>query len=351
VSTPERIGSWSAALAAFLVAVVIASAALGPVRIDPLTVSMAILNLAGVASYEVPPAHQTIVADVRLPRILLAATVGFALAAAGTVMQGFFRNPLADPSIIGVSSGAAVGAVAAIAFPGLVYGLDAVLPAFVPVGTVHVPAFVGALVTAFLVYAIATEGGRTPVATLLLAGVAIQAFLGAVISFMLVHSGDDLREAVVWMMGHLHRSNWGDVGFALPVTLVGVLVLGAYTREMNVLLLGEEDAQHLGVNVERTKLLLLGLASVITAAGVAVAGIIGFVGLVVPHMMRLIVGPDHRILLPTSALAGASFLVVADTVARIGAFGLPIVPVGIVTATVGAPFFLYLLTSREVHAL
>ena len=138
---------------------------------------------------------------------------------------------------------------------------------------------------------------------------------------------------------------------SLPVALVGVLVLGAYAREMNVLLLGEEDAHHLGVNVERTRFLLLAVASVVTAAGVAVAGIIGFVGLVVPHVMRLLVGPDHRILLPTSALAGASFLVVADTVARVGAFGIPIVPVGIVTATVGAPFFLYLLTNREVHAL
>ncbi|AGB37520.1 vitamin B12 ABC transporter permease BtuC [Natronococcus occultus] len=337
---PGRLVSWSVALSALLVGVVVASAALGPVRIDPLTVSRVIADLAGIGTHEVPATHRTIVADVRLPRILLAATVGFALAAAGTVMQGFFRNPLADPSIIGVSSGAAVGAVAAIAFPALV-----------PIGSVHLPAFVGALVTAFLVYAIATEGGRTPVATLLLAGVAIQAFLGAVISFMVVHSGENLREAVIWMMGHLHRSSWGDVGFALPVTVVGVLVLGAYTREMNVLLLGEEDAQHLGVDVERTKLLLLALASLVTAAGVAVAGIIGFVGLVVPHMMRLVVGPDHRILLPTSALAGASFLVIADTVARVGAFGLPIVPVGIVTATVGAPFFLYLLTNREVHAL
>ncbi|MFC4437629.1 MULTISPECIES: vitamin B12 ABC transporter permease BtuC [Natrialbaceae] len=340
MSDRGRIVSWSFGLSVLLVSVVVASAALGPVRIDPVTVSKAMINFAGVGTYDVPATHQTIVADVRLPRILLAATVGFALAAAGTVMQGFFRNPLADPSIIGVSSGAAVGAVAAIAFPALV-----------PIGSIHLPAFVGAVVTAFLVYAIATEGGRTPVATLLLAGVAVQAFLGAVISYMLVHSGESLREAVVWMMGHLHRSNWGDVGFALPVTLVGVLVLGAYTREMNVLLLGEEDARHLGVNVERTKLLLLAIASIVTAAGVAVAGIIGFVGLVVPHMMRLVVGPDHRILLPTSALAGASFLVVADTAARVGAFGIPIVPVGIVTAVVGAPFFLYLLTSREVHAL
>jgi len=312
---------------------------LGPVRIGPESVAKAILNMTGLVAFDIAPTEQTIVGNVRLPRILLAATVGFALAAAGTVMQGFFRNPLADPSIIGVSSGAAAGAVAAIAFPALV---PAVFDG------VHLPAFVGALVTALLVYAIATEGGRTPVATLLLAGVAIQAFLGAVIAYMLVHSGENLREAVYWLMGRLHRSSWGDVAFALPIAFVGVVVLAAYTREMNVLLLGEEDAHTIGVDVERTKLLLLVLATLVTAAGVAVAGVIGFVGLVVPHMMRLLVGPDHRILLPTSALAGASFLVVTDTLARAGPAE---VPVGIVTAALGAPFFLFLLKRREVHAL
>ncbi|GAB3026121.1 vitamin B12 ABC transporter permease BtuC [Natronobiforma cellulositropha] len=364
MTRPSRIFAWSLCLTALLAGVVVASAALGSVSIDPVTVAMAILNavvvpvglertgwavpivgwtvpvvaleFAPLFAFDVPSAHQTIVADIRLPRIALAATVGFGLAAAGTVMQGFFRNPLADPSIIGVSSGAAVGAVAVIAFPVLV-----------PVG-LRPAAFTTAVVTAFLVYAIATEGGRTPVATLLLAGVAIQAFLGAVISYMLLHSGESLREAVVWLMGHLSNSTWNDVALSLPFVLAGVVILGAYTREMNVLLLGEEDAHHLGVEVERTKLLLLALASVITAAGVAVAGVIGFVGLVVPHMMRLIVGPDHRILLPTSALAGASFLVATDTIARAGPAE---VPVGIVTAALGAPFFLYLLVRREVHAL
>ncbi|AEH37959.1 vitamin B12 ABC transporter permease BtuC [Halopiger xanaduensis] len=334
---PGRIISWTVALAALLVVVVVGSAMFGPVRIDAPTVARAILNRAGAGPYEVSAAHQAIVVDVRLPRIALAAVVGFALAAAGTVMQGFFRNPLADPSIIGVSSGAAAGAVAAIAFPALV-----------PFGSLHLAAFVGALATAFLVYAIATDGGRTPVATLLLAGVAVQAFLGAVISYMLVHSGDSLREAVVWLMGHLHNSTWGDVRFALPFAVVGVLALCAFARDLNVLLLGEEDAHHLGVDVERTKLLLLALASVVTAAGVAVAGVIGFVGLVVPHIMRLLVGPDHRILLPTSALAGASFLVATDTLARAGPAE---VPVGIVTAALGAPFFLFLLVRREVHSV
>nr|WP_255488560.1 vitamin B12 ABC transporter permease BtuC [Natronolimnobius sp. AArcel1] len=346
--------SWSIGLLALLAVVVIGSAMLGPVRINAITVVQAIANHVATDMYDVPTAHQTIVMDVRLPRIILAATVGFALAAAGTVMQGFFRNPLADPSIIGVSSGAAAGAVAAIAFPALIPFSSVTIPAVIgtiEISPLQVAAFLGAIITAFTVYAIATEGGRTPVATLLLAGVAIQAFLGAMISYMLVHSGDDLREAVVWMMGHLHRSNWGDIAFALPVSLLGVGILSVYTREMNVLLLGEEDAHHLGVNVERTKILLLAVASIVTAAGVAVAGVIGFVGLVVPHIMRLIVGPDHRILLPTSALAGASFLVITDTIARVGLYGLPIVPVGIVTAALGAPFFLYLLTKREVHSL
>ncbi|WP_290817546.1 vitamin B12 ABC transporter permease BtuC [Halovivax sp.] len=361
-----RVVTWSAGLVVVLAGAIVASAMIGSVRIGPRTVVMAVLNATslptsvGVGSaglpllgwtvpvptlhfstvfaYDVPAGHQQIVADIRLPRIALAATVGFALAAAGTVMQGFFRNPLADPSIIGVSTGAAAGAVLAIAFPMVV-----------PFGSLHLSAFVGALATAFLVYAIATEGGRTPVATLLLAGIAVQAFLGAMISYMLVHSGESLREAVLWMMGHLGRSAWGDVQFALPVVILGTLVLGAYTRELNVLLLGEEDAHHLGVEVERTKFLLLAVASVVTAAGVAVAGVIGFVGLVVPHMMRLIVGPDHRILLPTSALAGASFLVITDTIARSG--GPTDVPVGIVTAAIGAPFFLYLLMKREVHSL
>ncbi|ELZ16703.1 corrinoid ABC transporter permease [Haloterrigena salina JCM 13891] len=376
MTRPIRTVAWSAGLAALLVAVVVGSAALGAVSIDPVTVAAAMLNAVVVPSgvvvrevivpgigvglpapgleytplfsFEVESTHQIIVEDIRLPRIALAATVGSSLAAAGTVMQGFFRNPLADPSIIGVSSGAAAGAVAAIAFPALV-----------PFGSLHLSAFVGALGTAFLVYAIATEGGRTPVATLLLAGVAVQAFLGAMISYMLVQSGDDLRQAVVWMMGHLSNSTWGDVKFALPVTVVGVTILLAYARDLNVLLLGEEDAHHLGVDVERTKLLLLALASLVTAAGVAVAGVIGFVGLVVPHIMRLLVGPDHRILLPTSALAGASFLVATDTIARLGrlplpvgpAIDTPIVPVGIITAALGAPFFLFLLTRREVHSV
>ncbi|WP_435332540.1 vitamin B12 ABC transporter permease BtuC [Haloarchaeobius sp. TZWWS8] len=334
--TASRTVGWSAALTLLLAVTVVACAAVGPVSIPYAIVAKSLLSQLAVVDFAVPKTARLIVVDVRMPRIALAAAVGFSLAAAGTVMQGFFRNPMADPSIVGVSSGASVGAVAAI-----------VLPLSVPYG-IEGAAFVGALVTAFVVYAIATEGGRTPVATLLLAGVAVQTFLGAVVSFLLVISGESLRSALYWLMGDLSAASWGDVGFVLAFTLACFPLLLLFTRDMNVLLLGEEDAHHLGISVEKTKFLLLAIASLVTAAGVAQAGVIGFVGLVVPHMMRLLVGPDHRILLPTSALAGASFLVATDTIARSTA---EVLPVGIVTAAIGAPFFLFLLQRREVHAL
>jgi iron complex transport system permease protein len=357
--TPVLLG-----LGAALVATVLASATVGPVSIDLLTVSKAALNAVGVPaglsvgvgttrllgisvrfpgvsltyaypfSFAVADSSETIVRQIRLPRIVLGAIVGFALAAAGTVMQGFFRNPLADPSIIGVSSGAAVGAVAAIVFA---VGLP-----------LQVMAFAGAILAAFAVYLIATRDGETPVATLLLAGVAIQTFLGAVISYMLVHAGESLEQAIYWLMGHLQNSTWGEVEVTLPAAFLAFAVLYVYTHDLNVLLMGEEDAHALGIEVERTKRILLAVASIITAAAVAVTGVIGFVGLVVPHVLRLIVGPDHRILLPASALAGATFLVAADTLARSGPAE---VPVGIVTAAVGAPFFLYLLRRKEVHTV
>jgi iron complex transport system permease protein len=366
METRSRAVTWSAGLTGALCLAVLASAAIGPVRLNLSTVAKASLNAvglpvgmgvgavtAGIGPVQIPlPAFdlnyvypfdfavgdtaENIVRTIRLPRIVLAAVVGFALATAGTVMQGFFRNPMADPSIVGVSSGAAVGAVAVIA-----------LPLAVPYG-IQTAAFVGAVITAFAVYLIATRGGRTPVATLLLAGVAVQTFLGAIISYLLLQSGESLEEAVFWLMGHLSNSTWAEVEATLPVAVAAFVGLLAYARDLNALLLGEEDAHALGIEVERSKRVLLAVASVVTAAAVAVAGVIGFVGLIVPHVMRLLVGPDHRLLLPTSALAGATFLVLADTAARAGPAQLP---VGIVTAALGAPFFLYLLRRREVYAL
>jgi iron complex transport system permease protein len=345
-----RTAAWSGGLAVVLVLAMLVAATVGPIRIGPLDVLRATLNALAVPvglegsglrwahpfAFEVERTHQVIVGDLRLPRIALGAAVGFALATAGTVMQGFFRNPMADPSIVGVSTGAAVGAVAVIVFP---FAVPFALP---------VAALLGGLVAGFGVYLVASEGGRTPVATLLLAGVAVQTFLGAVVSFLLIHAGDSLERAVYWLMGHLHTSTWPKVWSVLLVAAPAYLLVSVHARDLNVLLLGETDAHTLGVEVERTKRVLLAAASLATAAAVAAAGVIGFVGLVVPHVMRLLVGPDHRILLPTSALAGAAFLVVTDTAARMGPAELP---VGIVTAALGAPFFLYLLRDREVHEL
>ena len=355
----RRVTLWSLALSAALAFTITVSAGIGPVRIPPTTVVRVVANAvvipagvefgtAGIGPFALPrlgvayrspfafpvdDVHRRIVVLVRLPRILLAALVGFALAAAGTVMQGFFRNPMADPSIIGVSSGAAAGAVDV----GLSHGAG-----------VSLFAFVGALVAAFGVYAIATRQGQTPVATLLLAGVAVQTFLGAVISYLQLQAGESLRRIVAWLMGHLSGASWNEVlivGLVVPPLF---LVLLAYTRDLNVMLLGEAEARGLGVDVERTKRVLLAVSALVTAAGVAFAGVVGFVGLVVPHVLRLVVGPDHRVLLPTAALAGGTFLVAADTIARAGATELP---VGVVTAAVGAPFFVYLLSRREVYEL
>ncbi|MFB6092977.1 MAG: vitamin B12 ABC transporter permease BtuC [Haloquadratum sp.] len=334
-----RVAGWSIALTGVLATTLVASAGVGPVSIPATTVAKVLLA-AGPSplSFDVTHTSRIIVLEVRLPRIALAALVGFALATAGVVMQGFFRNPMADPSIIGVSSGAAVGAVATIVLPvALPFGLE-----------LQGAAFTTAVLTAFAVYLIARQDGRTPTATLLLAGVAVQTFLGAVISFLLLYSGQSLRRVVYWLMGHLGGTTWSEVRTVALVLPPLFLLLLVYARDLNVLLLGEEDAHSLGVDVERTKQLLLATASVVTAAAVAVTGVIGFVGLIVPHAMRLVVGPDHRILLPTSGLAGASFLVATDTLARSGAAEIP---VGIVTAALGAPFFLYLLRSREVTGL
>lgn len=353
----RELAAWVTALSLALVASSLWATTVGPVAITPTTVGKAVLNAIAVPTtvtltvggsfplevgwvhpfaFAVEDSTAIIVTKLRLPRVLLGAAVGFALATAGTVMQGFFRNPMADPSIIGVSTGAAAGAVGYIVFaPALPLGLQGA-------------AILGALIAGAVVYAIATQDGRTPVATLLLAGVAVQTFLGAIISFTLLYAGDNLERAIVWLMGRLSTTTYAEVAVTSTVAVVCFGILYAHARELNALLLGEADAHTLGVDVERTKLLLLAFSSALTAVAVAVTGVIGFVGLVVPHLLRLLVGPDHRLLLPTSALAGATFLVLTDTVARSGAAEIP---VGIVTAGLGAPFFLYLLRRREVHEL
>ncbi len=274
------------------------------------------------------PSAWMIVWDVRVPRVIAAALVGCGLAVAGTAMQGLFRNPMADPYIIGTSSGGALGATLAIV---LFAGTGR--PMF---------AFAGAMAATFTVYFIARKGGRIPVETLLLSGVALATLLTALLSFLMYTSGRSLHQIMFWLMGGFWNISWNDVFIALPI-LVGGVGIYLFARDLNILALNEEDAIHLGVNVERAKQILLALSAFVTGIAVAVAGSIGFIGLITPHVMRLIVGPDHRFLFPASALAGAILLVWADTLTRTFTGDMP---VGILTACFGAPFFISLLRSR-----
>lgn len=284
----------------------------------------------------------TIVLDIRLPRVLLACLVGACLALAGTVMQALFQNPMADPYIVGVSGGAALGAVAA-----MMLGISIEAAGF---GAVTLLAFVGALGTTLLVYVLSQRGGKVHTATLLLTGVAIGSLVASLTAFLML-SRDELQPAVIfWMLGSLSGRRWLHVYAVAPQLALGLCVSLVMARPLNVLLLGDDAATHMGLDVHRAKRWLLALASFLAAAAVAVSGIIGFVGLIVPHICRLIVGPDHRALLPLSALAGALLLVLADIVARM-ALAPTELPIGIVTSILGCPFFLWLLYRHGARKL
>lgn len=280
------------------------------------------------------PANRTIVRDLRMPRALLGVLVGGGLALAGAVFQALLRNPLAEPYILGISGGSATGAVAVLAL-GWVAAGSWVLPG---------AAFAGALVAILLVFRVAAAADRTlDVRVLLLAGVVVGAFFTACIAFVLsVAEAQTVRSAVLWMMGSLAGADWGAVGVAALYTLPAALVILGLSRALNLMAVGEETAGYLGTDVERVKRIAYAVASLLTAAGVAVAGVIGFVGLIVPHGVRLVVGSDHRILLPLSFLAGAAFLTMADVLARM-ALRPTEIPIGVVTAFVGVPLFLVLL--------
>jgi len=274
---------------------------------------------------------------LRLPRVLLAIVVGAALAVAGAVMQSFFQNPMASPYILGVASGASLGAAVAFAI-----GLGAVAGH----SGASLCAFAGAVGVTFLVYALSRRGGRVNTTLLLLTGIAVGTFAGAVAyALMFLFTEQTIGQVLRWVMGTLMNRGWGELAVAGPVSIAGVAFVRLYARDLNVMLMGPETAQHLGVHVERTRLVLLVVSSLLTAVAVAAVGIIGFVGLVVPHVMRLIVGPDHRSLIPASVLGGALLLLGADAVAR----SLPheSVPLGILTTLVGCPFFVFLLARRE----
>ena len=286
--------------------------------------------------------YETIILQFRLPRVIVAALVGCVLAVCGAVMQGVFRNPLADPYLLGIAAGATAGVAAAIVLGWA--GVPLVLPA---------AAFAGGSLAVAIVYTIATPrgGGTVDNLTLILAGVALAALFSAVTALFLALAGERERSGIVfWVMGGLAGADWRAVGLLLPVALLGSGACLLFARELNGLALGDEQALHLGLDARRLKRLLLGVTTLMTGVAVAVSGTIGFVGLIVPHAMRLVIGPDHRWLLPASALSGALFLIVADTGARV-VIAPAELPVGIITAVCGGPFFLYLLRRRRVGQL
>lgn len=322
-----------------LLATVTLATAIGAVAVPPGETLRIILSRIGFGGTEgIRQTTVAIIANLRLPRVLLGALIGASLALAGVTFQGLLRNPLADPFTIGVSSGAAVGATLALL---LRQRLQLDFPHMIPVF-----AFAGALLAMYFVYNLAKIGGQVPVVTLLLAGVVVSSFLSAVISLLMVFAGENMQGIFFWLSGGLIMRSWPQLWFVLPYLILGFTVLYAHARELNILLMGEEAAHHLGVKVETVKKILLVTASLVTAAAVSVSGMIGFVGLIIPHAVRIVTGPDHRVLMPASAMVGAIFLIWADVVARTSLAPQEI-PVGIITAFVGAPFFIYLLRKKK----
>lgn len=285
-----------------------------------------------------------IIIDIRLPRIVMGMLIGAALAVSGAVMQGLFRNPLADPGLVGVSSGAGLGAISVIVLGGSIL---APLTAMLGLLTLPLAAFGGGLLTTLVLYRVATRQGRTSVATMLLAGIALAALAGA-LTGLLTYIADDrqLRDMTFWGLGSLAGATWSKIISAGPIILIVLIVVPFLARGLNALALGEASANHLGVHVQRVKNIAIVSVAAAVGASVAVSGGIGFVGIVVPHILRLTIGPDHRYLLPCSALLGATLLLLADAFSRTIVAPAEL-PIGIVTATFGAPFFLWILLRRR----
>lgn len=310
-----------------LISSVIISTAVGPVNIPFKEVFTTLTNFnAG----EMESINGVILLQIRLPRIILAVLVGSALAVAGATMQGLFKNPMADPYVIGISSGAAFGASIAI----------------ISHISVPVAAFLCAVGTVFLVYSIAKGSGGVSTESLLLSGIAVAAFFSALTSLLIYLAGEDLHQIIFWLMGGLWASDWDKVTVAFPFIFLGITGIFMFSRDLNAMLLGEEPAQHLGIEVENVKKILLVFVSLVTAVAVSVSGIIGFVGLIIPHMVRIVVGPDHRVLIPLCALVGGIFLVWTDALART-VIAPTELPLGIITALLGVPFFIYLLHRKK----
>lgn len=311
------------------------SAGIGSVAIPPLTTLKILLaRLPLTIATDWPAAYEAILIDIRLPRVALIALSGAALACSGAAYQGLFRNPLADPYLIGVAAGAGLGAVLAMPLRSLAPGFGIVL---VPLG-----AFSGALLTVAFVYLLGRSSGAISSTSLVLAGVAVGAMAGAVTTFLLLRSGEQSGRVLAFLLGGYGGAGWEGVLTIAPLVIGGCLVLFAFARPLNILLLDEEQAQQLGVNVPRVRRVIIITATLTTAAAVAFSGLIGFVGLIVPHVARLLGGADHRRLMPLAAVGGAGFLMLADLAART-VIAPQELPLGVVTALSGAPFFLFLL--------
>ncbi len=330
--------------AGLLVALVFATA-IGSVHISAGETTRILLNSTGLFHFRHTwdPIDETIIFQLRLPRVLGAALVGTGLAVAGVLFQGLLRNPLADPYLIGTSAGAGLGATIAILLPASLLILGE--------SQVTVFSFVGAMAAVLLVYWLARVGGRTPVVSLLLAGVVVTTLMSACQALLIYLVPDaqlKFRSVYAWLSGGIAVDSWNQVGIAALLVLIGLAASFGFSVTLNALALGEEGAAYLGVNVERQKTLLIVIASLLTAATVSIAGLVSFVGLVVPHSLRLILGPGHRLLIPASALGGAIFLVLTDMLART-IIAPAELPLGVLTSLVGGPFFLYLLrrSSRD----
>ncbi|MFF2858995.1 FecCD family ABC transporter permease [Streptomyces rubiginosohelvolus] len=309
------------------------SAAIGAYNIPLGDVLSSVAHRIGLGGQSLDRVGESVLWNVRLPRVALAVLVGASLGCAGALMQGVFGNPLAEPGVIGISAGAAVGAVASIAL-----GLT-----FFGNWTITVFAFIAGLATVLLVYALSRSGGRTEVVTLILTGIAVNAFAGALIGlFIFFADNAQITQITFWQLGSLSQATWPKVLAVLPCALAGLLIAPFHSRKLDLLALGERPARHLGVDVERLRIVLVLVVALLTAAAVAVAGIISFVGLLVPHLLRMANGPGHRFLVPGSALGGALVLVAGDLAARTVAAPAEL-PLGVLTALFGSPFFFWLL--------
>ncbi|MFN2363537.1 MAG: FecCD family ABC transporter permease [Halarsenatibacteraceae bacterium] len=320
-------------LIALLILVFVYVLSLGPVEISYSTIINILSSRLGFSELTASRTESIIIEKIRLPRNIMALLVGATLATSGVSMQGLFQNPLVSPYLLGISASASLGSVLAFTL-GLspsYYGLFA---------------FILSMITATIIYYFSRVNQRSSVTLLILLGIGLGALYSAMSSFLIYYIGEDSFQVIVWLMGYLGNATWERIGYAAPLIILGIIVLNCFGAELNIFMSGEEEAKYLGVNVERTKKVILGVSTFIVAISVAYGGLISFVGLVIPHILRIIVGNNHKYLLPLSTLGGAIFLLIADTVARTVISPVEI-PIGIITSFIGGPFFIYLIIKRR----